>query len=159
MGHADDLLDDVYTELKAVAGRYTAPGQSMEPTDLVHEVFLRLRDRSWESLRHFRVVASVAMRQVIIDHARRKRTTKRGGDRVQVTLSRLGVEMGCFDLIDLDRALQQLTEMDARKGKVVTMRIFGGLQLGEIAEELAISTSTVKREWRTARAWLMSELG
>ncbi|MEM7248190.1 MAG: ECF-type sigma factor [Acidobacteriota bacterium] len=157
MPDSDSLFELVYQELRQAARRL-GPDRSLQPTDLVHEVFLRLRDRDWESPEHFRAVASVAMRQVVIDRSRRRDTMKRGGERQRITLSGLGSEPHEMDLIDVERVLQRLETMDSRKGNIVTMRIFGGMELNEIADSISVSLSTVKREWRTARAWLMAEL-
>jgi len=152
------MVEEVYASLRAAASRRLDSGQTLEPTELVHEVFLRLQDHSFSGLTHFRAVASMAMRQIIIDRARRRQAAKRGGDQVQVTLSGLGVVGQEDALLDLNRALSQLEARDPRKGRVVELRLFGGMQLAEIAEEIGVSVETVKRDWRTARAWLTATL-
>lgn len=155
---SDHHAVEVYEELRAAAARRLAGGHTLQPTELVHEVYLRLRDRDWQGRTHFRAVAAMAMRQVIIDRVRSKGAARHGGGQVAVSLSGLGEEVREERLIALDEALARLAALDARKAKVVELRVFGGMEIVEIAEALACSPATVKRDWRTARAWLASSL-
>ncbi|MGE3164941.1 MAG: sigma-70 family RNA polymerase sigma factor [Planctomycetota bacterium] len=162
-----DLLARIYAELRAIAGnlfRHHGPGHTLQPTALVHEAYLKLAegpDRTWDSRSHFLAVASKAMRQILIDHHRRKNAQKRGGaDWERMTLS--GVAIGeatpTLDVIALNDALDQLERLDPRQARVVELRYFGGLTVDEIAEVLAVSKTTVENEWRHARAWLTQAL-
>ena len=154
----DHFLRAIYSELRTSAARRLGRGQGLEPTELVHEAYMRLEDHSFEGLTHFRAVASVAMRQVIIDHVRQRNALKRGGGQRHITLTDIGVAPLDEQILDLDRALARLEGLDPRKGKLIEMRLFGGMELQEIACEMGLSLSTVKRDWRTARAFVLSEL-
>lgn len=163
---AQRLLAHVYPELHALAARYfhqQPASHTLQPTALVHEAFMRLIDQSgsaWNDREHFFAVAATAMRQILTDHARRRRAVKRGGDRAQLSLesSSEPSEDAPVDLIDLDEALSRLAELDARKHRVVELRYFGGLTVDEVARVLQLSKTTVESEWRAARAWLNAEL-
>lgn len=173
VGSSDDsaaaaLLPLVYDELRALAIHHFQRERSdhtLQPTALVHEVFVRLADSAsidWKDRAHFFAVAAGAMRRVLTDHARRKRAAKRGGRGERVTLSGLDgqpAEAAPIDLVALDAALTRLWERSARQGRIVEMRFLAGLSEKEVAHVLDLSLRTVQREWRTARAFLRCELG
>jgi len=162
----DALLPKVYQELRRVARARLAnerPDHSLQPTDLVHEAFLRLDGYgqvSWRDRAHFYAVAARVMRRVLIDRARRRGAAKRGKAAQLVTLaeSRTRARVVDVDLVHLDEALGRLAEMNSRQCQVVELRYFGGLTHEEIAEVLEVSVPTVKRDWRVARLWLRREL-
>jgi RNA polymerase sigma-70 factor, ECF subfamily len=163
----DQLLPAVYEELHRQAGRYMRvqpAGHTLQTTALVHEAYLRLVSRKgagWDGRAHFFGVAAKAMRSILVDHARARRTAKRGSDARQVTLAGIedsGGRADDLDVLELDDALVRLTELDQRKGSLVELRYFGGLSIEEAAESLGVSPATAKREWRLARAWLRREL-
>lgn len=165
-GALDHLLSRVYEELRIIArsrlGREQA-GHTLSPTDLVHEAFLKLvpvERIDWRDRAHFFAIASRAMRNVLVDHAERRRAVKRGGGAIAVTLDRVDrmVEQPLDELIALSEALERLERLDARQAQVVECRFFGGLSLDETAEALGVSTATVSRDWTFARAWLHREL-
>lgn len=166
-GARDELMSLVYGELRRMAAarlRGAEAGASLQPTALVHEVYLRLASSEavrWNDRVHFFAVASRAMRQIIVDEARRKTSLKRGGGELRVTLDE-SIEDGGgtsnVDLVALDRALARLAETDEAQARLVEMRFFGGLTLEEIAEVTEVSLATIKRRWRLARAWLFREL-
>ena len=170
---ASDSVDDteVYAEMHKIAaihlsrsGRAGTP--TLQPTALVHEAWLRLSGRaSWKSKTHFLALASRTMRMVMIDAARARLAEKRGGADAQrvdwnpeVQFGEPQQEVPLDRVIEIDRVLTQLADKDERKANVVEMRFFGGLDFGEIAEALAISVPTAKRDWEFARAWLFSRL-
>ena len=163
---ADELYRAVYERLRSMArGRLKAglPGQTLGATALVHEAYLRLVDSAatdWNDRSHFFAVAATAMRQIIVDEARRKVSQKRGGDKRLVTLDdeRVGQGGSLVDLIDVDEALRHLEQIDERLCRVVEMRFFAGYSVEEIAETLGSSPRTVKRDWRKARALLHRDL-
>jgi RNA polymerase sigma factor (TIGR02999 family) len=168
----DALLPLVYEELHALAhrqlGRYR-PGQTMNTTALVHEAYLRLVDQTQASYRdrgHFFAVAARAMRQIVVDYARRRRAQKRGGGQAALPLLEgdgadvaIEVEAQAEAVVALDEALTRLEALDPRLARVVELRFFGGLSVEETAEVLAVSTPTVKRDTRAARAFLLHEAG
>jgi RNA polymerase sigma-70 factor, ECF subfamily len=160
------LIPIVHDELHRIARGQVAGenlGHSLQATALVNEVYLRLvegRSVSWQNRAHFLAVAARLMRRILVDFARAKRSQKRGGGAIRVTLvDDLPVtdEPG-RDLVALDDALEELAKHDERKSQVVEMRFFGGLSLEETAEALHISPDTVKRDWKLAKAWLLREL-
>ena len=156
----------VEAELQRLARHYLRgerPGHTLQPTALVNEAYLRLLDwrkLSWQNRTHFIGIAAKMMRRILVDHARRHRFQKRGGDAVKVSLEagKLGSLERDPDLVALDEALTRLAELDLRKSQVVELRFFGGLSVEEAAEFLKISPRTVKREWSLAQAWLHCEL-
>jgi RNA polymerase sigma factor (TIGR02999 family) len=161
------LLPVVYREMKRLAAGYLKaerPGHTLQPTALAHEAYLRLvgRDRiQWQNRAHFLGVAARAMREILVDHARRRRAQKRGGGQQPVTMldDALLVDRGrSIEFDDLDHALNDLARLRERQAHVVELRYFGGLSIEETAEVLGVSPATVKREWATARAWLYREL-
>lgn len=161
-----DFTSTVYDQLRALAGGYfkrQPDGHTLQPTALVHEAFLRLAQQDasrFNDREHFFAVAATAMRQILASHARKRRASKRGGDRAQVTMTNLVVPDGGqdVDLLALDEVLRQLESLNERQARVVEYRFFGGLTLPEIAKVLDVSITTVEKEWRRARAWLAVEL-
>jgi RNA polymerase sigma factor (TIGR02999 family) len=164
---AAELLPKVYTELRQLAAALTArlpPGQTLQPTALVHEAYLRLvrdQDPGWKGRRHFFGAAAQAMREILIEQARRKGRHKRGGGARRIELSEglALIEPPADDLLALDEAIQQLKAEDPRVAEIVTLRYYAGLSVAETAEALGQSVSTVTRDWRFARAWLAERLG
>jgi RNA polymerase sigma-70 factor (ECF subfamily) len=162
----DRLTPLVYDELRRVARRHLrreAPGHSLQATALVHEVYLRLVDVDRMTLKnrtHFFAVAARLMRQILVDHARRKRADKRGGGVTMMSLDDVSpVAQGSgVDVLALDEALDALSSFDARQCRVVELRFFAGLSVDEAAEALDVSTATVEREWAMAKAWLHRRL-
>ncbi len=166
-GAADRLMPRVYDELRAMAAAYfrgRRPGQTLQPTAVVHEAYVRMIDQTQADYRcrdHFIAVAAMAMRQALIDAARRRAARKRGGDRARIALhDAVTVTPGRdTDLLDLADALEKLQQLDDRKARIVQMRFFGGLSIEEAASALGVARSTVADDWRMARAWLACELG
>jgi len=162
----DDLFPLVYEDLKGLARSYLGrerAGHTLQPTALVHEAFVRLvglEDRSLKGSRHFFAVAARAMRRILVDHARKRRADKRGGDAPQLSLDRLPREPEARDacLVELDDALEKLAAQDERKAHVVELRFFGGLGIEATADALNVSHATVERDWAFARAWLSRAL-
>jgi RNA polymerase sigma-70 factor (ECF subfamily) len=160
------LIPLVYSELHHRAQRYMAnerPDGTLQTTALVNELYLRLVDVrrvGWKDRTHFFAVCAQLMRRVLVDMARSRKSLKRGGDAVHVPVDEHGI--ACpeppVDLLALDRALDRLTAFDARKGRVVEMRFFGGLDVRETAAALDVSPETVMRDWRLAKVWLFREL-
>jgi RNA polymerase sigma factor (TIGR02999 family) len=142
--------------------RAQPPGHTLQATGLVHEAYLRLvnhQPAGWNGRGHFFAVAAKAMRSILVDHARARGAAKRGGGADPLTLEDVeAVAEGEVPVLDLDEALSRLAQLDPRKGSLVELRYFGGLSIEETAEVLGLSPATVKREWRTARAWLRREL-
>ena len=143
--------------------RNQAPGQTLKPTALVHEAYLRLVDGSasdWQDRAHFFNVAATIMRQILVDHARSKVAAKRGGGRAKVEFQETlnYSDEKAADLVALDDALKGLAAFDERKARTIELRYFGGLSTEETAETLGISVATVGRETRYAEAWLRREL-
>jgi len=158
----DDLLPLVYRELKRRAGaylRHERRDHTLQPTALVHEAYLRLigQDRvAWQNRAQFFGIAAQMMRRILIDHAREHQAAKRPCGAVRVALDdRVGAHppMDCEVLL-LDRALDELTQLDARQAQIVELRYFGGMSEPEVATVLSLSRATVTREWQSARAWL-----
>jgi len=160
------LVRCLYDELHALAGAmmHRQPhSHTLQPTALVHEAYVRLFDRSrtsWEGRRHFFRSAAQAMRCVLVDHARRKSASKRGGGAAAQRLDSvlLVFDERSLDVLAVDEALDRLREIDERLARVVELRFFGGLSIAESAQVLDMSTATLERDWRTARAWLRAEL-
>jgi RNA polymerase sigma factor (TIGR02999 family) len=160
------LMPFVYDELRRLARAFLSKERgehTLQPTALVHEAYLRLVDQTranWQNRSHFYGIAASMMRRVLIDHARAHATGKRGGAAIRLSIDDLQIplEQRAAGLLDLDEALQRLTEMDERKGRIVEMRFFGGLSDEEVAEALGVSVRTVLRDWKTARLWLYREL-
>jgi len=175
----DRMVPMVYDELRRMAQRHLRHergGHTLQGTSLVHEVYLRVAEGGpvhWQSRAKFFGWVSTLMRHILIDHARSRQAAKRGGGAEMVSLDALresrGDAMdqplsahepaGVPDLVAIDQALQRLERLDPQQGRVVELRFFCGLSVAETAEALGISPATVKREWMTARAWLLRELG
>ena len=161
-----ELLPAVYGELRRAARRSLRrerPNHTLSGTALVNEVYLQLVDQTavqWQNRAHFFGIAANLMRQILVQHARRHQTAKRGGGQYLLALDEAAVVLPerPVDLVALDEALNTLAERDARKSRIVELRFFGGLSTEETAQMLGISPRTVKREWRLAKAWLYHEL-
>lgn len=162
----DRLIPVVYDELRLIADRYLRQernAMTLQPTALVHEAFIKLIDQrvTWQNRAHFFAVSAQIMRRLLVDHARRKHAGKRGGAGETISLDAAldwPAEQQDLDLVRLDDALKALADVDEQQAKVVELRFFGGLSVEETAVTLGVSDSTVKREWRMARAWLLREL-
>ena len=162
----DELMPLVYRELRRLAGGYLRgerPDHTLQPTALANEVYIRLVDQSRVQLNdraHFFAIAGRMMRRVLVDHARAHRAQKRGGTGTRLLFDEAVHQpvQPEVDAIELSDALGRLEEMDERQARIVELRFLGGLSVDEIAEALEVSTATVKREWRTAKAWLYHEL-
>jgi RNA polymerase sigma-70 factor (ECF subfamily) len=158
----DQLTPLVYHELRRLAHRYLSrerPGHTLQTTALVHEAYLRLVDQKevpWQNRAHFFAVGAQVMRHILIDHARKHHYAKRGGHGQRVLLDEAAVMAPgrAADLVALDEALTELKELDSRKSRVVELRYFGGLSIEETAQVLQVSPMTVRRDWRSAKAWL-----
>jgi len=156
----------VYDELKRLAKRYLRRERSdhtLQSTALANEAFLRLIDQSqvqWQNRAHFFGVAAQMIRRILVDYARARRTDKRGGGVTQLSLDQaIGVpDKRGVELIALDEALNELTRLDSKQGRIVELRFFVGLSVEETAEVMAVSATTIKREWTSAKAWLFREL-
>jgi RNA polymerase sigma-70 factor, ECF subfamily len=156
----DALVPLVYRELEAIAAAYVRkPGVTLEAHGLVHELYMRLassplhaRDR-----RHFFAVAALAMRQILVDRARRRKARKRGGGAMHVTVEGLGIEGG-LDLVVIEDALKKLEALSPRQARIVELRCLVGLSVPETADAIGVSERTVHTEWRLARAWLVRAL-
>ena len=168
-GNADALnrlLELVYPELRRIARRHLQrrhAGESLESAALANEAYLKLvraRGIRCENRAHFLALCSQIIRRILVDHARRRGFAKRGGDALRVPLDQvlLAAEERGVELLALDRALDELARIDARKSRVVELRYFGGLSIEETAAVLKVSIDTAKREWRMAKAWLISQL-
>lgn len=163
---ADRLLPLLYAELRKLAEdrlRHTPPGNTLQPTALVHEAYLRLirsGDPGWNGRNHFFGAAAQAMRDILVDQARRKAALKHGGGRDRLDLSAADPEAShtSVDILALDEALRRLEAQDARKGRIVNLRYFGGLTVEETAAALELSISTIEHEWRFIKRWLYAEL-
>jgi len=164
-GAADRRAGRVYQELHRIAVnalRREGVGHTLQPTELVDEAFVRLlgqRSTTWQNRSHFYSIAARAIRRILVDHARRRRSVKRDHG-IRVTLDESLSEEGpdSLDLVALDIALQQLEDLSQRQARVVELRFFGGLDVDETAEVLEISPATVKRDWTFARAFLLQSL-
>jgi len=164
---AAELLPVVYEELRrlaaALAGRLP-PGQTLQPTALVHEAYLRLvgeQDPGWHGRRHFFGAAARAMRDILVEQARRKGAHKHGGDarRIELTEGLAIIEPPSDDLLAVDEAIQKLQAEKPHLAEIAMLRYFAGLSVDETAAMLGMSVSTLAREWRFARAWLVRQLG
>jgi len=163
----DHLMPLVHDELRRLARAYLArerPGQTLQPTALVNEAYLKLvgeRNMQWHGRAHFIGVTAQIMRHILVDHFRRKQKDKRGGGAVRVTFDEnLPIQdQAGADLLALDDMLRRLADLDQRKLRVAELRIFGGLSVEETAQALSVSVATVMRDWRFTKAWLQRELG
>jgi len=163
---APQLFPIIYSELRRRAANYMRherKDHTLQPTALVHEAYLRLVNQhqvNWQSRAHFFAVASQVMRRILIDQARSRLRSKRGGDQHKVSVDdvSLASRQESSELLAIDEALLRLAKLDDRQGKVVELRFFGGLSVIATAEVLGISPKTVKRDWSHAKAWLYGEL-
>ena len=167
-GAGDELLERVYSRLKRLASKQLQGervGHSLQPTDLVHEAYLRLVDQTrvdWRDRAHFFGLAATTMRRVLVDRARRRGRRKRQVEEVRTGLSLVPapeVATSEVDLLDLDRARERLAAEAPRAARVVEMRYFAGLEIADVAACLEVSPATVGRDWEFARAWMKVELG
>lgn len=162
----NELIPMVYEHLRDLAHyrlNPRGPAQTLNTTDLVHEAYLRLFDQTRLSIhdrKHFFAVAAMAMRQIVVDHARKRQALKRGGGSKHLDLAHndVGVEDRSEEILSLDVALRRLAEVDGRLARVVELRFFGGLSVEQTAEVLEVNARTVKRDWRKARALLHRDL-
>ena len=164
---ADQLLPVVYDNLRRLASQrmgMESPDHTLQPTALVHEAYVRLvnndSDHSWESRGHFFSAAAEAMRRILVDHARRKQATKRGGELNRVAVMDI-VENGRLNdgqLLALDEALSEFEELDPAKSRIVKLKFFAGMTIDETAKVVGISRATAQRHWAYARAWLFGKL-
>src|SRR5262245_56205841 len=160
------LMTLMYDELRRLAAGYLSserPDHTLQPTALVHEAYLRLIDQTGTALgdpKQFRALAATVMRQILVDHARRHRSLKRGGGRQRITLdAAVAPDSGRdVELLALDEALRQLNALHKRQARVVELRFFGGLTNEEVADVLAVSRATVANDWTVARAWLSRQM-
>ena len=163
---ADELIPLVYQELRCLAAQKLSqeqPGQTLQATALVHEAYIRLveaEDQNWDSSGHFFSAAAEAMRRILIENARRKKSLKYGGDRHRIKLddASLALDEVSDDLIALDEALTKLTEQDCIVADLVKLRYFAGLTIEQVAKILDISSRTADRYWAYARVWLHQEI-
>ncbi len=165
-GALEKLIDLVYDELRRIASRSFQgenPGHTLQPTALVHEVYLKFKGQrkvSWRSRAEFFGVVARKIREILVDHARRRNTFKRGGDVVKISLDEM-IDVGQnpeAELIALDDALKRLETLDERQSRIVEQRIFVGLSVEEIAELEGVSRVTIWRDWKAALLWLRREL-
>ena len=160
------LLEKVYRDLRMQAARYLRRERSditYQPTALVHEVYMKLTEQDriqWQSRSHFFAISAQLMRRILVDHARARQSQKRGGDQMRVPfeLALESAEVRPQELLALHDALDELAGIDPMKAQLVEMRFFGGLQFQEIAKVLGVSSPTINRHWRVARAWLFRRL-
>ena len=162
----DELFPIVYDELRRLARSYLRqehPGHTLQPTELVHEAYLRLIDQrsvSWQNRAQFFGLAAQMMRRILVNHALRRHAAKRGGHANRVPLDEAidVLEARQVDVVALDAALRTLDALDARQSQIVELRFFGGLTVDETAEVAGISPASVKREWAAAKLWLLREI-
>ena len=160
------LIPVVYKELRRIAGSYLrreSPGNSLQPTALVHEAYLRLTDAreiDWQNRSHFFAVSSTVMRRILVDRARASHASKRGDgwDAASLNEAILPSPERAPEILALDEALTRLCSLDERQAKIVELRFFAGMSEEEAGEVLGVSSRTVKRDWRIAKAWLFKEL-
>ncbi len=166
-GATEELLPLVYDVLRGIAHQqmdHRHSPQTLQPTALVHEAYLRLfggDEPSWDSRRHFFAAAAMAMRRILVDRARRRRASKRMAAHERVSLDRVIAEVDGAPLeqvLALDKALKRLEDLDPRAAEVVVLRYFTGLTIDNTARALDISTATVKRDWQFAKTWLRREM-
>jgi len=162
----DRVIDVIYPEMRRIARKHLArrrPGESLESAALANEAYLKLLHSGGircENRTHFLALCSQMIRRILVDHARSRGFAKRGGDAQPVPLDQvlLSAQARGIEVLALDEALETLARIDARKSRVVELRYFGGLSIEETAEALGVSLDTAKRDWRMARAWLLTEL-
>lgn len=167
-GTSGELLPEVYDELRKLArarlARERQPNQTLQPTALVHEAYMRVagdQQRLWDRRGHFFAAAATAMRRILVERARHYQRIKHGSgaDRVDLDSAMMRADPNLVDLVAVDEALTRLEQTDPRKAQVVTLRYFAGLTVEETAAALDLSPATVKNEWAFARVWLQRALG
>ena len=162
----DRLMPIIYDELRRIAKRHfrrERPDNTLQPTALVNEVYIRLVDQkgvSWQSRAHFFGIAARLMRQILVDYARKRHFAKRGGNAIQVSLDEAAIVSGerAAEMIALDEALNDLAEIAPEQSRIVELRFFGGLTIEETAEVMQLSVDKVKRDWVMAKTWLYHEI-
>ena len=162
----DRLTPLVYNELHRLARRYMrreSPGHTLQTSALVNEAYIRLvdqRDVRWQNRSHFFGIAAQMMRRILVDHARSHGRAKRGGDAQRLSLDATVImsKESVVDLVRIDEVLSKLAKFDPQKSRIVEMKFFGGLNTDEVAECLHVSSRTIEREWRKAKAWLKAAL-
>jgi len=161
------LMPLVYDELRRLAGNYLRRergSHTLQPTALVNEAYLKLvdqRNAKWQNRAHFFGISAQLMRRILVDHARQHQAIKRGGSnqqRLSITSAERFAKQPEIDLLALNEALEELTQMDPQQAQIVELKFFGGLSIDETAEVLRISHATVERDWKMARAWLRRQL-
>ena len=162
----DELIPLVYDALRRIARHHLRgerAGHTLQTTALINEAYLKLVEQSvpWQSREHFFGIAARLMRQILVDYARARQRLKRGGNQQQISLTFADETANeqAADLLALNDALETLAEVDPQKSRIVELRFFGGLTIEETAQVMGISTPSVERGWRAARAWLQTELG
>jgi RNA polymerase sigma factor (TIGR02999 family) len=161
------LIPMVYDELRRQAAGYLRrerSGHTLQPTALIHEAYLRLINQQnidWQNRAHFYAIAARLMRQILVDHARKRQATKRGGSDLKIPLEEaMVISSGRdVDLVALDEALTRLAALDPQQSRIVELRYFSGLSVEETAEALGVSSRTVRRDWNVAKAWLRQQIG
>jgi RNA polymerase sigma-70 factor (ECF subfamily) len=164
--HTGELMQALYGELRALAASYLSsqrPDHTLQPTALVHEAYVRLlgqRPQGWTGRLHFFSVAAMAMRQILVNHATAKQSQKRGQGFERVSLSEATPASADreVDVLSLNSVLEELDQLSPRQARIVEMRYFAGLSVEEIAGALNVSSSTVEKDWRMARVWLLKRL-
>ncbi|HVZ93529.1 MAG TPA: ECF-type sigma factor, partial [Phycisphaerales bacterium] len=170
-GTQSEMLESVYAQLRSIAGslfRAQDANHTLQPTALVHEAFMKItsgRSTPWEGQAHFVAVAAKAMRQILVDHARQKRTLKRGAGERPARLSAVAIGdegpgggNAKFDALDVHESVERLAKVDARQARIAELRYFAGLEVADVARLLGVSERTVELDWRMARAWLRRDL-
>jgi RNA polymerase sigma factor (TIGR02999 family) len=163
----NQILPHIYDELKRLAGSYLRrerPDHTLQPTALVHEAYMKLIDQKnvrWQNRAHFFGIAAQVMRRILMDHARKHKAEKRGGEADKLPIDE-GIivvsQESSSQLLALDDALKTLAELDPQKAKIVELRYFGGLSIEETAEVMGVSVPTINRQWKMAKAWLYGQL-
>jgi len=161
------LIDVAYRQLRRLAAHYLRlerPDHTLQATALVHELYIRLFSSepiTWQNRAHFFAVAAQQLRRILVDHARNVQAEKRGGKRMKLSLTEadhVALQQKDVDLVGIHEALERLEQLDPRAASIVELRFFGGLKETEITEVLGISLATLHRDWKMARAWLISQL-
>jgi RNA polymerase sigma-70 factor, ECF subfamily len=163
---SDRLMELVYDDFRRLAASYLegdTAGNTLQPTAVVHEAFIKIvgeKGADWRGRSHFFAVGATAMRQILVDHARKKSAVKRGGGRARIDLDeRLAVSVHSDDdVLAIDEVLNKLACINSRRAKIVEMRFFGGMTVDEVAVTLGVSSSAVKKQWTATSAWLRREL-
>jgi RNA polymerase sigma factor (TIGR02999 family) len=165
-GAADRLMPLVYDQLRRLAGsmiHQESPGNTLQPTALVHETYLRMADQNrvdWRGKTHFFAIGAKMMRRILVDHARGKNRQKRGRDMPRIPLADdlCVTNRNDEDVLAVEEALEKLAKVDPRQAKIVELRFYGGLEVAEVAEVLGVSKRTVEFEWTMIKAWMRREL-